>query len=63
MTKSWFPLPNIGMLVKITTGHSIFSFMDDFSGYNQFKMDSLDVKKTAFQAPMGNFRYTIMPFA
>lgn len=37
-------------------------FMDGFNGSNQIKMDSLDVEKTAFRTPMGNFHYTVMPF-
>lgn len=31
-------LRNIDMLVNGTTGHSIFTFMDGFSDYNQMKM-------------------------
>lgn len=50
------------MLVDATSGHSILFFMDGFSCYNQIKMDSLDAEKTAFQTPMGNFHYTVMPF-
>ena len=29
-----YPLPHINMLVDSTTGHSMLSFMDGFSGYN-----------------------------
>ena len=32
--KDDFPLPHIGVLVDNTAQHKIFSFMDDFSGYN-----------------------------
>ena len=31
-------LPHIDMLVDSTTGHSMLSFMDGFSGYNQIMM-------------------------
>lgn len=50
------------MLVDATAGHSIFSFMDGFSGYNHIKMDSSDAEKTAFRTPIGNYHYTVMPF-
>ena len=33
-----FPLPHIDMLVDSTTGHSMLSFMDGFSGYSQILM-------------------------
>ncbi|GMI80242.1 hypothetical protein HRI_001693400 [Hibiscus trionum] len=33
--KDNFPLPHIDTIVDNTTGHSWFSFMDGFSGYNQ----------------------------
>ncbi|KAK8586274.1 hypothetical protein V6N13_082087 [Hibiscus sabdariffa] len=36
--KDNFPLPHINTIVDNTTGHSWFSFMDGFSGYNQIKM-------------------------
>ena len=32
--KDDFPLPHIDMLIDSTTGHSMLSFMDGFSGYN-----------------------------
>lgn len=59
--KDEFPLPNIDMLVDTTAGHSMLSFMDGFSGYNQIRMDSSDVEKIVFRTPMGNFHYTVMP--
>ena len=40
----------------------MFSFMDEFSGYNQIKMVLRDAEKTAFKTPIGNFYYTVMPF-
>ena len=33
--KDSFPLPKIDQLVDATLGHTLFSFMDAFSGYNQ----------------------------
>ena len=46
--KDDFPLPHIDMLVDSTVGHSMFSFMDGFSGYNQILMALKDMKKTSF---------------
>ena len=60
--KDDFPFPYIDTLVDATTGHKMFSFMDDFSGYNQIKMLPSDVEKTTFRTPFGNFYYTVMPF-
>ena len=36
--KDNFPLPHIDMLVDNTARHTMFSFMDGFSGYNQIRM-------------------------
>ncbi|KAA0051512.1 RNA-directed DNA polymerase (Reverse transcriptase), Ribonuclease H [Cucumis melo var. makuwa] len=46
--KDNFPLPYIAMSVDNTSGFSTFSFMDEFSGYNQIKMASEDIKKMTF---------------
>ena len=40
----------------------MFSFMDGFSGYNQIWISPKDTMKTAFQTPIGNFYFTVMPF-
>uniref|UniRef100_A0A2N9G206 Integrase catalytic domain-containing protein n=1 Tax=Fagus sylvatica TaxID=28930 RepID=A0A2N9G206_FAGSY len=45
-----------------SAGHTMFSFMDGFSGYNQIRMSPKDAMKTAFQTSIGNFYYTAMPF-
>lgn len=42
-----FPLPHIDMLVDVTTGHELLSFMDAFSSYNQILMHPDDQEKTA----------------
>ena len=60
--KDEFPLPNMDILIDSAAGHAMFSFMDSFSGYNQIRMSSKDVAKTAFQTPIGNFYYTVTPF-
>jgi ribonuclease HI len=61
--KDEFPLPNMDLLVDSAAGHAMFSFMDGFSGYNQIRMSTKDVEKTAFRTPIGNFYYTVMPFS
>jgi hypothetical protein len=60
--KDEFPLPNMDLLIDSAAGHAMFSFMDEFSGYNQIRMSTKDAKKTAFRTPIGNFYYTVMPF-
>jgi len=40
--KDNFPLPRINQLVDSTTRHKLLTFMDAFSGYNQFKMSKED---------------------
>ncbi|KAA3487391.1 RNA-directed DNA polymerase (Reverse transcriptase), Ribonuclease H-like protein [Gossypium australe] len=60
--KDNFPLPHIDTLVDNTTGYSLFSFMDGFSGYNQIKMHPEDMEKTTFITLWGTFCYKVMPF-
>ena len=36
--------------------------MDDFSGYNQIRMDKVDQEKTSFITSQGLFCYKVMPF-
>ena len=43
-----FLLPHIDMLVNSTARHSMLSFMDGFSGYNQIQMAPKDMEKTSF---------------
>lgn len=51
--KDDFSFPNIDMLVDVSTGHSMFSVLDGFSGYNQIKMHPHDTEKTSFRTPIG----------
>ncbi|KAA3481368.1 RNA-directed DNA polymerase (Reverse transcriptase), Ribonuclease H [Gossypium australe] len=60
-SKDNFPLPYIDTLVDNTAGYSLFSFMDDFSGYNQIKMHPEDMEKTTFITIWGTFCYKVMP--
>ncbi|WKA08452.1 hypothetical protein VitviT2T_026174 [Vitis vinifera] len=60
--KDDFPLPQIDMLVDSTAGHSMLSFMDGFSGYNQILMAPEDMEKTSFITEWGTYCYRVMPF-
>ncbi|XP_028557315.1 uncharacterized protein LOC114581403 [Dendrobium catenatum] len=50
-------------MVDIASSHSIFSFMDGSSDYNQIKMDPKDERFTAFRTPIGFFCYKVTPFS
>ena len=60
--KDRFPLPRIDLIVDVTAGHELLSFMDAFSGYNQIRMDPCDQEKTSFMTGQGNYCYQVMPF-
>lgn len=60
--KDEFFLPNIDMLVNLTTRHAMLSLMDDFSRYNQIKISPKDQHKKTFTTPWGTFCYNVMPF-
>ena len=60
--KDDFPFPHIDLLVDSTVGHSMLSFMDGFSGYNQIMMALDDMEKTTFITEWGNYCYRVMPF-
>ncbi|PKU86474.1 RNA-directed DNA polymerase [Dendrobium catenatum] len=49
-------------MVDIASSHSIFTFMDGSSGYNQIKMAPKDEKFTVFRTPIGVFYYKVMSF-
>ena len=60
--KDDFPLPHIDILVDSTTGHSMLSFMDGFSWYNNIMMAPEDMEKTSFITEWGTYCYRVMPF-
>ena len=60
--KDDFPFPHIDLLVDSIVGHSMLSFMDGFSGYNQIMMALDDMEKTTFITEWGNYCYRVMPF-
>ena len=60
--KDDFPFPHMDMLVDSTVGHSMLSFMDGFSRYNQIMMALEDMEKTSFIIEWGTYCYRVMPF-
>lgn len=50
-----FPLPNIDMIVDLTTRNEMLSLMDGFLGYNQIKIAPEDQHKMAFTFPWGMY--------
>lgn len=55
--KDDFHMPHIDVLVDNTTQHSVFSFMEGFSGYNQIKMAPPNMEKSNFITPWGTYYY------
>ena len=60
--KDCYPLPRIDLLVDATAGHSLLSFMDAYSGYNQIRMHPADETKTSFITDQGTYCYRVIPF-
>jgi len=60
--KDDFPLPHIEILVDNTARNATYSFMDEFSGYNQIRMAEEDKEKTTFVTLWGTFYYKVMLF-
>ena len=60
--KNNFLLPYIDILKDNTAKNSRFSFMDDFSGYNQIRLAPKDREKIAFVTMWETFCYKVMPF-
>ncbi|KAA3483321.1 Integrase, catalytic core [Gossypium australe] len=56
-----FLLPHIVTLMDNMTVHSLFSFMDGFSRYNQIKMHPEDIEKTTFVAMLKKFQLKLHP--
>jgi len=60
--KDNFPTPFIDQLIDECAGSEMYSFMDDFFGYNQINIAPADQHKTAFICPWGTFAYKKLPF-
>lgn len=46
--KDYFTLPRIDLLIDSTSGHTLLSFMDAFSGYHLISLLDADRKKATF---------------
>ena len=60
--KDDFLLPHIDILMDSATLSVMYSFMDEFSRYNQIKMAKADKLKTSFITEWGIYCYLVMPF-
>ena len=58
--KDCYPLPRIGLLVDTTVGHSLLSFMDAYSRYNQIHIYPADEEKTFFIINQGTDRKSVV---
>lgn len=61
--KENYPTPFIDQIIDECAGNENFSFMDEFSGYNQITIRQEDQHKTTFIFPWGTFAYKKMPFS
>ncbi|PKA47480.1 RNA-directed DNA polymerase like [Apostasia shenzhenica] len=59
--KDTYPLPRIDMMVDRTSGYSVMSFLDVFSGYHQTLMAKEDAEKIAFITDFDTYCYNVMP--
>ena len=55
-------MPSIDQLVNAASSFQFLSFLNTYSGYNQFPIHPLDEEKMAFITPMANYCYKVMPF-
>jgi Reverse transcriptase (RNA-dependent DNA polymerase) len=60
--KDNFLLPVTEIIIDHTFSYEVFSFMDNYAGYNQIKMALEDEKHTAFRTLKGIYCYRIMSF-
>ena len=60
--KDKFPTQFIDQILDECVGSDIFSFMDEFSEYNQIQIKPKDQHKNSFIFPFGTFTYRKIPF-
>ena len=56
-TKDNFPTPFIDQILDECVGSDVFSFMDNFFGYNQIQIKPEDQHRAVFICPWGTFTY------
>ena len=61
-SKDNFLMPFIDKILYECVGSDIFSFMDEFSEYNQIQIKPEDQHKTSFMCTFGTFSYRKIPF-
>ena len=54
------PIPD--HVLERVAGKQAYSFLDEFSGYNQVSIKEEDQHKTAFATEWGIYAYRVMPF-
>jgi hypothetical protein len=60
--KDHFPLPFNDEMLERLANHSIFYYLDSYSGYHQIPIHLDDQSKTTFICPYGTFAYRRMSF-
>jgi hypothetical protein len=60
--KDHFPLHFIDEMLERLANHSLFCYMDGYSGYHQILIHPDDQSKTTFTCPYGTFAYKRMSF-
>ena len=63
MVRDHYPLPITDHVLEWVAGKETYSFLDDFSGYNQVSIEAKDQYKIAFSTEWGIFAYRVMPFS
>ena len=61
--KDNFPTPVIDQILDECAGSKVFSFMDNFFGYNRIQIKPEDQHKNAFIRPWETFAYRKIPFS
>ncbi|GKF51406.1 putative reverse transcriptase domain-containing protein [Tanacetum coccineum] len=60
--KNRYPLPRIDDLFDQLQGSSVYSKIDQRSGYHQLRVREEDISKTAFRTRYGHYEFQIMSF-